>query len=236
MEVVALDECIDGAHDAEILLRTPRALVKIIHLHDAAGLEFLARLHHVTQHVFVLVVCVNIHHIEMAMRKTLNTLDRIRPHHLDLWGMREAALHVLVILLLRGIWIVPEMLPVNLAGKAAEILRLVRERVVVSDFEPPIVDEVQFRWLAGIENFLRKIATIYPNLRPDAPLGILLDQVIAISHNEVHCQSPGTARDLRPMIDDICQKNQRRRKDFGYGSVRLDHRSMRRQAVTKPWR
>src|SRR5262245_64070138 len=104
--------------------------------------------------------------------------------------MREPGLYVLVILLLRGIRIVSEMLPVNLAGKAAEILRLVRERVVVSDFEPPIVNEVQFRRLAGIENLLRKIATIYPNLRPDAPLGILLDQVIAISYNQVNYQSP----------------------------------------------
>src|SRR5262249_20783165 len=128
--------------------------------------------------------------------------------------------------LLRRIVTYSQMLRVNLAGKAAEILRLVRERVVVSDFEPPIVDEVKFRWLAGVENFLRKIATIYPNLRPDAPLGILLDQVIAISHNEVHCQSPGTARDLGPMINDICQKNRRRRKDFGYGSIRPDQRAM----------
>src|SRR5262249_24379843 len=110
----------------------------------------------------------------------------------------EPPLDVLVILLLRGIWIVSEMLPVNLAGKAAEILRLVRERVVLSDFEPPIVDKVQFRRLAGVENLLRKIATIYPNFRPDAPLGRLLDQVIAISHNEVHCQSPGTAQGLSP--------------------------------------
>src|SRR5262249_38908210 len=35
-----------------------------------------------------------------------------------------------------------------------------------------------------------------PNLSPDTPLGILLDQVIAISHDEVHCQSPRTRRAL----------------------------------------
>src|SRR5262245_44936620 len=110
--------------------------------------------------------------------------------------MREPALHVLEILLLRSIRIVSEMLPVNLAAKATEILRLVRERVVISDFEPPIVDEVQFRRLTDFENRLRKIPTLHPHLRPNSLLGVLQDQVIAISHDEVHCQTPGTPQAL----------------------------------------
>ena len=187
---VAFYKGINCAHDTFVLLMTARALIKVIHQHDATGFELLAGMHHVAQDIFVLMVGVDVDYIEVGVREALDALDGSCTNHTYARLVRETANDSLVVLLLMLIGIIAVVFPVHASGKGAEILGGVPKGIVLVGIKLPIVDEVVPGWTACIEHDLREIAFVNSNFGPDRVLRDRLDQAVPIAQHEVHNSVP----------------------------------------------
>jgi hypothetical protein len=143
-------------------------------------------MHHVAQRIFVLVVGVDIDHVEMRIGKALDALDRALADDLHIGRAGKPLRDVLEVLLLVRIGIIAVMLPVHPPCKIGEVLGVVLERVVLLDVELPVIDEVVPGGRAGIENDLRKIALVDAHFRPHRVARDQADQSVAIGHHEIH--------------------------------------------------
>src|SRR5262249_41045509 len=173
-----------------VLLMTARALIKVIHQHDATGFELLAGMHHVAQDIFVLMVGVDVDYIEVGVREALDALDGSCTNHTYARLVRETANDSLVVLLLMLIGIIAVVFPVHASGKGAEILGGVPKGIVLVRIKFPIIDEVVSGWSARIKHDLREIAFVNSDFGPDRVLGDRPDQAVPIAQHEIHNYVP----------------------------------------------